>query len=131
MFSVQPLLSVEEIVTALQSTADPVVDAGAGAGRVNAIRAVSAVSPVEIPVPSPVEPTATPTELPTATPTPPSSATPVPSTPTAAGTPTIGLPVIGTPTGVLAPSPPAIVATPSATPRATATTIVIRLTPIR
>jgi thermitase len=132
MFSVQPLLSVEEIVAALQSTADPLVDAGTGAGRVNAIRALSAVSPIEIPIPTPVELTPTPTELPTATPTPPSSATPVPSTRTPTGTPTVGLPVLGTPTGVLPPpSPPGAVATQSATPSATATTIVIRLTPLR
>jgi subtilisin family serine protease len=125
MFSLQPTLTVDQIVTVLTSTADPLDAMGIGAGRVNALAAARAVAPPELLTPT-VEP-ATPTETPVPTPTIVPTNTPLPATivtPVRSQTPLI-LPLITTTPNVTATASPSA----SFTPRPAATPGIIRVTP--
>jgi subtilisin family serine protease len=69
MLSVRPDMTIPEITGILRSTADPVLEPGIGAGRINAGRAIAALKPIE--------PTATTRTTATVVPT--RTATPVPT----------------------------------------------------
>lgn len=126
LVSSNPGLTVDQLEQLIRSNADDIGSPGwdpyFGAGRVNALRAVTASGAVAAP-PTPIPPTATPTSLPpTPSPTPlPPTATPtaLPPTPTLLPpTPTL-LPPTATATATAVPAKPT--ATPTKTPVPTAT----------
>jgi subtilisin family serine protease len=75
MFSLRPSLTINEIGDVLSATVDPIASSGVGAGRVNAARAVAAVSGQGPLVPEQLQATPTAAPLPTALPAPTSAPT--------------------------------------------------------
>jgi hypothetical protein len=70
MFSLRPTLTIKEIGDVLSATVDPIASSGVGAGRVNAARAVAAVSGQGPLTPDLLQATPTGVPLPTAVPAP-------------------------------------------------------------